>query len=70
MEQQQQVTKLRQSSLNEEEDSIISSASVENKRISELVRSNMEKKAKGAGLQEMGWDPLGLNVKKESLTEE
>jgi len=31
----------------------------------------MEKnKEKRGTLKEMGWDPLGLNVKKESLTEE
>ena len=61
---------VKQSSLNGDEEEIQSSgASVDNKRISDLVRSNMERRKTG-NLQELAWDSLGLNVKKESLTEE
>ena len=62
---------VKQSSLNGDEEEIQSSGanSVDNKRISDLVRSNMERRKTGH-LSEFKWDSLGLNVKKESLTEE
>lgn len=67
---EEQQPMIRKSSLNDDDSEIHETQSIENKRISELIKSNLEKKQNKDNLQEMGWDPLGLNVKKESLTEE